>query len=84
MPKKISHDPDVRGQSAQDTKSGFFKTIFKRKGRVYSGRLQIHPDQAPTSRSKTKVMLISCFDMLDLVHCEFVPEVETVNQHFYQ
>ena len=36
------------------------------------------------SNLKIKVMLIAFFGQKGLVHHEFVPEGETVNQHFYQ
>ena len=36
------------------------------------------------SKSKIKVMLINFFDQKGLVHHEFVPEGQTVNQHFYK
>ena len=42
------------------------------------------PKKARMSKSKIKVMLIAFFDKKGLVHHEFVPEGQTVNQHFYQ
>ena len=42
------------------------------------------PKKACMSKSKIKVVLIAFFDQKGMVHHEFVPEGETVNQHFYQ
>ena len=42
------------------------------------------PKKARMSKSKIKVMLIAFFDRKGLVHHEFVPEGETVNQYFYK
>ena len=42
------------------------------------------PKKARMSKSKIKVMLIAFFDQKGLVHHEFVPEGQTVSQHFYQ
>ena len=39
---------------------------------------------ARMSKSKIKVLLIAFFDQKGLIHHEFVPESETVNQYFYQ
>lgn len=42
------------------------------------------PKKARMSRSRVKVMLIVFFDNKGLVHHEFVPQGQTVNQHFYK
>ena len=42
------------------------------------------PKKARMSKSKIKVMLIAFFDHQGLVHHEFVPQGQTVNQHFYK
>ena len=77
------------GRSSQEMKLGFSNTILKQRGKVCSERLQNHPDPRRhcISKSKIKVMLIFFFFFFDqkgMVHHEFVPEGEAVNQHFYQ
>ena len=42
------------------------------------------PRKARMSKSKIKVMLIAFFDRHGVIHHEFVPQGQTVNQHFYQ
>ena len=34
-------------------------------------------------RSKTKVMLLACFDSEDIVHHEYAPDGQTINKEFY-
>jgi histone-lysine N-methyltransferase SETMAR len=41
------------------------------------------PKKARMSRSSTKTMLIVFFDICGIVHCEFVPQGQTVNKKFY-
>ncbi len=36
------------------------------------------------SKSKIKFMVIGFFDSLGIVHLQFVPQEQTVNQHFYR
>ena len=35
-------------------------------------------------KSKTKVMLITFFDVHEIVHAEFLPQGQTINQHVYK
>ena len=42
------------------------------------------PKKACMQRSQVKVMLITFFDHQGMVHHEFVPHGQTVNQHFYK
>ena len=42
------------------------------------------PKKACMQHSQVKVMLISFFDHQEMVHHEFVPQGQTVNQHFYK
>ena len=42
------------------------------------------PRKARMQKSQVKVMLITFFDHQGMVHHEYVPHDETVNQHFYR
>jgi hypothetical protein len=42
------------------------------------------PKKARQVRSNVKTMLMVFFDIQGLVHCEFVPAGQTVNQHYYK
>ena len=42
------------------------------------------PKKARQSKSKVKLMLIAFFDVRGIVHTEFLPQGQTVNQHVYK
>ena len=42
------------------------------------------PQKARQSRSKIKLLLIAFFDIRGIVHAEFLPQGQTVNQHVYK
>ena len=56
----------------------------KRQSRQWKSPSSPRPRKARMSKSKVKVMLIVFFDCKGLVHYEFVPEGQTVNQEFYK
>lgn len=56
----------------------------KRQSRQWKSPSSPRPRKARMCKSKIKVMLIVFFDCKGVVHYEFVPEGETVNQHFYK
>ena len=73
------------GRLSQEIKLGFSNTILKqRQSMQWKTAESPRPKKACMSKSKIKVMLMAFFNQKDMVHHEFVPEGETVNQHFYQ
>ena len=60
-------------------------TMLKQKCSHHSGWENCRHDQkkACQSRSNVKLMLIVFFDWRGIVHYEFVPHGETVNEDFY-
>ena len=57
--------------------------IQKQNDKVASGISSPRSKKARMQRSQVKVMLITFFDYYGLVHHEFVPQGQTVNQLFY-
>ena len=64
---------------------GFWSTTPTQNNKVGSGTLQTPlPKKARLSKSKIKSMLICFFDSQRIVHKEFVPPGQTVNQTYYR
>ena len=56
----------------------------KRQSRQWKSVSLFRPKKALMQHSLVKVMLITFFDHQGMVHHEFVPQGQTVNQHFYK
>ena len=56
----------------------------KRQSLQWKYPLSPRPKKARQSRSKIKLMLIAFFDARGIVHMEFLPQGQTVNQHVYK
>ena len=48
------------------------------------GALSPRPRGARVFKSETKVILIAFFDVYGIVHAEFLPQGQTINQHVYK
>ena len=86
MLEKIADDVDILGQviTGDETWVFHYDPETKRQSMQWKTGTSPRPKKARMSKSKIKVMLIAFFNQQGLVHHEFVPEGETVNQHFYQ
>jgi len=62
---------------------GFWSMTPRQNAKVGSGTLQT-PKKVRMSKSKIKSMLICFFDSHGVIHKEFVPPGQTVNQTFYR
>ena len=86
MLEKIKDDPDIFRQIITRDETWVFQydPETKRQSMQWKTAESLRPKKAHMSKSKIKVMLITFFDQKGMVHYEFVPEGEIVNQHFYQ
>ena len=85
MLKKIKDDPDILRQIITDETWVFqYNPETKRQRMQWKTAESFRPKKVRMSKLKIKVMLITFFDQKGMVYREFVPEGETVNQHFYQ
>lgn len=55
----------------------------RRQSREWRRRNEPKPKKARFSKSKLKVLLVTFFDYKGLIHREFIPEGQTINQHVY-
>jgi len=70
--------------SSQVMKHGSTNTTLIQSGKVHNGRLPIPHDQKfRQSKSRAKTMLLTFFNIRGIVHYEFVPNGQTVNQVYY-
>ena len=86
MLEKIRNNSDILYQVITEDKTWVFQynPEMKRQSMQWKTAESPTPKTAPMSKSKIKGMLIAFFDQKSLVHHDFVPEGETVNQYFYQ
>ena len=81
----IGADPDFLGRIITGDESWVFQydPETKRQSQQWTTPNSPWPKKARMSKSKIKTMLTTFFDQKGLVHREFVPRDQAVNQHFY-
>jgi len=80
----LERQDNILGWSSQVMKHGSTNRTLKQSGKVPNGRLPIPHDQKfRLSKSRVKKMLLTFFDIRGIVHYEFVPIGQTVNQVYY-
>ena len=84
--ERIRDDPEFLGQVITGDETWVFQydPETKRQSLQWKTPGSPRPKKARMSRSRVKVMLIAFFDQKGLVHHEFVPDGQTVNQTFYK
>ena len=61
-----------------------YDPLTKRQSRKWKSALSPGTKKARVFKSKTKVKLIAFFDVHGVVHAEFLPQGQTINQHVYK
>ena len=56
----------------------------KRQSSQWKSLTSLRSKKARQSKSKVKVMLITFFNVRGIVHCEFLPQDQTINQQVYR
>ena len=82
----IEEEPDFLGKVITGDETWVFQYDLetKRQSLQWKTAASPRPKKARMSKSKIKMMLITFFDQRGLVHHEFVPEGQTVNQYIYK
>ena len=61
-----------------------YDPLTKRQSLEWKSALSPRPKKARVFKSKAKVMLIAFFDVHGIIHAEFLPQGQTINQHVYK
>ena len=84
--KRLEDDPDLLGRVITGDESWIFEydPETKRQSHQWKTPALPRPKNARMSKLKVKVMLIVFFDIKCIVHFEFLPQGQTVNQYVYK
>ncbi|UYV62070.1 RNGTT [Cordylochernes scorpioides] len=81
----IQNEPDFLNSVVTGDESWMFEydPESKRQSCAWHTKSSPRPKKARMSKSRIKTMIIVFFDIRGIVHCEFVPQGQTVNSAFY-
>ncbi|UYV65532.1 hypothetical protein LAZ67_3004611 [Cordylochernes scorpioides] len=81
----IQNEPDFLNSVVTGDESWMFEydPESKRQRCAWHTKSSLRPKKARMSNSRIKTMIIVFFDIRGIVHCEFVPQGQTVNSDFY-
>ena len=84
--KQLEIIPDLLSRVVTDDESWIFKynPLTKRQSLEWKSASSLRPKKARLFKSKIKVMLIVFFDVHGIVHLEFLPQGQTINQNVYK
>ena len=80
--EKLETEPNLLKRVVTGDESWIFvyDPLIKRQSLEWKSALSPRPKKARVFKSKTKVMLISFFDVHGIVHAECLPRCQTINQ----
>ena len=83
--KQLETEPNLLKRVVTGSESWIFEyyPLTKRQSLEWKSALSPRPKKARVFKSKTKVKLIAFFDVHDIVHAEFLPQDQTINQLVY-
>ena len=81
--EQLETEPNLLKKVVTGDKSWIFKydPLTKRQSLEWKSALSPRPKKARVFKPKTKMMLIAFFDVHGIVHTEFLPQGQTINQH---
>ena len=84
--EQLETEPNLLKRVVTGDKSWIFEydSLTKRQSLERKSALSPRPKKARVFKSKTKVMLIAFFDVHGIIHAEFLPQGQTINQHAYK
>ena len=84
--EKLETKPNLLKRVVAGSESIIFEydPLSKRQSLEWKSVLSPRPKKVRVFKSKTKVMLIAFFDVHGVVHGEFLPQGQTISQHFYK
>ena len=84
--ERLEAEPDLLNSVITENETWVFEydPETKRQSREWKSYGSLRPMKARKSKSKVKVMLIVFFDIQGIVHFEFLPQGQTVNQTVYK
>ena len=84
--EQLETEPNLLKKVVTDDESWIFEydPLTKRQSIKWKSTLSPRLKKARVFKSKTKVMLITFFDVHEIIHAEFLPQGQTINQHVYK
>ena len=84
--RQLKTEPNLLKRVVTGDESWIFKydPLTKRQSLEWKSALSPRPKKARVFKPKIKVMLIAFFDVHGIIHAEFLPQSQTINQHVYK
>ena len=84
--EQLETEPNLLKRVVTGDESWIFEydPLTKRQSHEWKSALSPRPKKARLFKSKTKVMLITFFDVHGIVLAEFLPQGQAINQHVYK